>query len=90
MDNLLPNKSLWDQFGIKVDPGQGNEYFIFDTERGLNLNQNICHVSWTDNSFLVQGMVGGKDYIRSGKLPNGTKEAAAAELDEFLYRYFFG
>lgn len=85
MINLLKDGPLWRSFGITIEKGQGNEWFIFDKERGMSLADNIAVVSQVGDSYVqIWGQVNGKDY--NVKVPLPEKHEA---VDAFLYDYFF-
>jgi len=78
---LLLNEKLWKNFGITMERGQGNELFLFDSEIGKSLFDNIAHFSAQNGRGILSSKFGKEEFAIDELLER---------LDSFLFNYFFG
>ena len=78
---LLLNEKLWKEFGVAMQRGQGNELFVFDSEIGLNLFDNIAYFSVENGRGILLSQFGREEF------PVGE---FTERLDSLLFNYFFG
>jgi hypothetical protein len=78
---LLLNEKLWKDFGVIMERGQAGELFLFDSQIGLSLFDNIAHFSVEDGRGILLSKYGREEF------PFGE---LLERLDSFLFNYFFG
>lgn len=76
----LENGKLWKDWGIVLEKDMGQNWFIFDSVKGLDLINNIGYLSVIGDKCAIAGAKGTIAFEPSQLLD---------VLDKFIFQYFF-